>query len=1023
MKILITICLCLASLFLVTEKNKIGWERKLGGFQNEVVSDLYETCTGEIMVTVNKYGIGNASDVFTIRLDEQGRVVQKLEGDYGKVNSNCNIASLTDGVITGGYKKVKGKKYLWILNHSNEGYFWEYISNNLGIAEDLERLHDGTLLCAGNVKNKPYLLGLSEQGDKLWERTIDINGYSLKDVLVRRNDIYILLSNDSKSRIIKLNYSNVKEGHSDVVSFEESTLKFQYSNRRFTILCKSKFSRRADLHLLHYDLDNDTTSEFKYATKTNDRIADFIVGNDDKYYLFGHSNRHLYGARRHKLWLHSLTEKATPTDLGKGINSFGSHYEDSGKVIKQLSDGDLIIAGSIGSGLSSDQIYIKRIPRTSYFSPIGHNSISIDNLGIYNENKDAYCDAEESANLSLAIHNTHDKRISGLHLRISEEQFISKVSMPESIVIGSLQINESKVIGIPINVDESADSGINSVTYNVLDGQERIIDSIMVEFESKRKPRPNLEISNYNFKIPSGMPLQRLRTAELELTITNTGELAATETYLRGYFPDKTKVLKDRLEVGYLEPGDTINASFVFMAGSIYESSEMNINVHCWEATRISRIKKDLTVELLDFKEDWKQLQDADKLTTKKIIEFKDNSSNSRGGPNPANLDYDIIFEEPSIEWVAPDPFEYQSLYFDHPFNYINVKLRVEIDSETKESDFAMLINGEILDSDFYIEEPEILLRGTKAQYISSFYLREGKNNIRLQVGDSKSETFTINYKPVKPNLFVHSFGVAYSGKDSLKFSTKDAVDLAEAIKKQKGSLYKDVKVKIYNKKNNTSAQDIRKTLEQIEIENLFEDKIARNDLLVLFFSGHGITYGRGGQFRLAGSDFTSSGPKSTSVNFEDYVLEMLENLECNKLVLLDACHSGSLSESVEGSKDIVVEDVRLSKILFELSNTYDEERMLLSCSPGELSYEDDLWQNGAFTEALLECINSTDKESLLIDNNSDGYVSFNETYSYVKMRVPAIIKEAKNLKGRSQTPSIIGKDSGIDRYLFKIEL
>ena len=54
------------------------------------------------------------------------------------------------------------------------------------------------------------------------------------------------------------------------------------------------------------------------------------------------------------------------------------------------------------------------------------------------------------------------------------------------------------------------------------------------------------------------------------------------------------------------------------------------------------------------------------------------------------------------------------------------------------------------------------------------------------------------------------------------------------------------------------------------------------------------------------------------------------------------------------------------------------------SSSAGELSVEDDAWQNGAFTEALLEALAPGDPDG-------DGLVRVSDLSSHLSERVPAL--------------------------------
>jgi hypothetical protein len=90
-------------------------------------------------------------------------------------------------------------------------------------------------------------------------------------------------------------------------------------------------------------------------------------------------------------------------------------------------------------------------------------------------------------------------------------------------------------------------------------------------------------------------------------------------------------------------------------------------------------------------------------------------------------------------------------------------------------------------------------------------------------------------------------------------------------------------------------------------------------------------------------------------------------------LVLLDACHSGAVS-NVEPDLD------KLSKGL-AASNV----SVLTSSSSKEISREDPAWQNGAFTKVLMEALGRD------ADENHDGLVSMTELAHYMSTHLPAM--------------------------------
>ena len=128
-------------------------------------------------------------------------------------------------------------------------------------------------------------------------------------------------------------------------------------------------------------------------------------------------------------------------------------------------------------------------------------------------------------------------------------------------------------------------------------------------------------------------------------------------------------------------------------------------------------------------------------------------------------------------------------------------------------------------------------------------------------------------------------------------------------------------------------------------------------------------------------------------------------------MILIDACHSG-------GAKD---ED-ELSRVLNRLLTAAPGNLILASSSESESSYENVLWQNGAFTEALLEALNNEvqplkGNPPSKADVNNDGYLSPQELIDFVGKRVGQIVQDVKQV----QTPKATIQNLDTSLQLFKV--
>jgi uncharacterized caspase-like protein len=195
------------------------------------------------------------------------------------------------------------------------------------------------------------------------------------------------------------------------------------------------------------------------------------------------------------------------------------------------------------------------------------------------------------------------------------------------------------------------------------------------------------------------------------------------------------------------------------------------------------------------------------------------------------------------------------------------------------------------------------------------------------------------------------------------------------------------------------ASADRKKLLE--ELDNLKNSKVKADDLLVVFFAGHGDlltangkaplepTTGRGltadsGMFVFCCPNYLPGKAATTAISGQE-LFEALAGIRCRKLVLLDTCHSGGAVEA---------------NLLRRFIPNGQGPFVIAACDQSEKSFEDNKLGHGVFTYAVLEAFG---KKFGKADANLDGKLSPRELYDYVSERVPALMKEVK--PGNTQNP------------------
>jgi hypothetical protein len=232
--------------------------------------------------------------------------------------------------------------------------------------------------------------------------------------------------------------------------------------------------------------------------------------------------------------------------------------------------------------------------------------------------------------------------------------------------------------------------------------------------------------------------------------------------------------------------------------------------------------------------------------------------------------------------------------------------------------------------------------------------------------------SITRSAKAPGARLHVLTVGVSEYGDRAkqlrLKFADRDAQDVASAlINTQDGGLYAEVKTQFLHD-GTANKEGIFDALAATE-RNMAG--ATADDLAVIMFSGHGTMID--GQFYLVPYGVDDSTParlKSSAIPASEFQTEIAKLAAHGRvLVLLDACRSASLIGKALPGADM------LRSVLAGNNVT-----VLTSSMADKLSREDEKWQHGAFTKALLDALGSADE----IDTDRNGVISMAELTAYL---------------------------------------
>lgn len=203
----------------------------------------------------------------------------------------------------------------------------------------------------------------------------------------------------------------------------------------------------------------------------------------------------------------------------------------------------------------------------------------------------------------------------------------------------------------------------------------------------------------------------------------------------------------------------------------------------------------------------------------------------------------------------------------------------------------------------------------------------------------------------VQAKVYLVSIGVSdYPGEQNdLTFPAADAEDISSLYKSNNGA---QVSLLINGKAKKTDI---------IKVMNEQFSKAGKDDIVVLFFSGHGSP----GVFNVYDG----------VLRYDDVIKAMAASKSTNKMIFADACYSGKIRQNNNASRQNDMLNVML--FLSSRSNEYSIERRDM--------------KNGLFTSCLIRCLKGGS------DFNKDKIITAKELFEGVRSGVVELSKDEQH--------------------------
>jgi uncharacterized caspase-like protein len=278
------------------------------------------------------------------------------------------------------------------------------------------------------------------------------------------------------------------------------------------------------------------------------------------------------------------------------------------------------------------------------------------------------------------------------------------------------------------------------------------------------------------------------------------------------------------------------------------------------------------------------------------------------------------------------------------------------------------------------IDEPKL---GEVRSTWADVELKPGLNTLVVQadspVSQGLSDPIEVTYEPQEqvqlPALYVLAVGITeYPGDLRLHYAAKDAEAIDRAFRQKSSPLYRKVEVKLL-----TDARATRKEI--LAGLTWLRKEVTKNDVGVVFFSGHGQTDNEGSLYLLP-VDGDPNDLLATALP-NDQLKKAMAGISGRVLALLDACHAGAGGgDGHKGPPNGLTDD-----LVRDLATGEVGVIVMASSTGREFSLENNAERQSNFTLAIVEGLSGN------ADYNKDGSVYLHELDTYVTERVKALTK------------------------------
>jgi|GEM_PF-6710329 len=465
--------------------------------------------------------------------------------------------------------------------------------------------------------------------------------------------------------------------------------------------------------------------------------------------------------------------------------------------------------------------------------------------------------------VTVEVVNQADSPLEGMYLTANCPNNLPGCYNGLRFALPRLQVGERFLANIPLWADREVPSGGSPLDIRLNNSTGKMLAQKKTTLTVGTAPKPNIRIVKAEAVDSRKPQLVRGQKTDIEISLRNDGQAEARNVTLAFYTPE----------------GATLTTS----SKDYLEKTWPTGSTRTYHLTLTAGLGEAKNVALKIFK-NGENLGTASDLNT----EFEVVKTASVPVPEPANtapptnIDLEIRWDDGNDAMNRRSSKHQMELSVEISGNVavtLNDLWLLHTHAGGKDSfSFAGIKSGEVQ-----------LLRKNKSAVIFIYRasnlltLQPGDNVLQMMVKKGKKRAMTarltVRYKPKETTLYALCIGVP-DPRGQLKYTQKDARDMATLFAQQPGKVFDNVEVTTLMTLEETRAEMISKAVKEFGLLSR-RGTLKPDDAVLIFISTHGIVSDEDGQFRLFGSTFDAGNQKYTGFSLREDILRALDTLPC----------------------------------------------------------------------------------------------------------------------------------------------